>query len=101
MEEDGFKIPSSLLKQLDECSSGGFVLFSFDGKGNPQVHSKSDDSLNAMAVQGFISDWSKAMSRISVDNTTQILKNKINDEDTAEEDSQWDESFLDDDEEEF
>mgnify|MGYP001568221865 FL=1 len=101
MEEDGFKIPSSLLKQLDECSFGGFVLFSFDSKGNPQVHSKSDNSLNAMAVQGFISDWSKAMNRISVDNTTEILKNEINDEDIAEEDSQWDESFLDDDEEEF
>jgi hypothetical protein len=54
-----------------------------------------------MAVQGFISDWSKAMSRISVDNTTQILKNEINDEDIPEEDSQWDESFLDDEEEEF
>ena len=41
------------------------------------------------------------MSRINIDNTTQILKNEINDGDITEEDSQWDESFLDDDDEEF
>ena len=41
------------------------------------------------------------MNRINIDNTTRILKNEINDGDDTEEDSQWDESFLDDDEEEF
>jgi hypothetical protein len=103
METDGFKIPSSLLKQFDECSFGGFVLFSFDSNGNPQVHSKYDNSLNAMAIQNFISNWSSAMHDISVESTTQILKNEREEEPLqgGDDDTMWDESPFDEDEEEL
>jgi hypothetical protein len=104
METNGFKIPSSLLKQFDECSFGGFVLFSFDGDGNPQVLSKHDNSLNAMAVQNFIINWSDAMRKISVENTMQILKSEIEEplqEDADDyDDTLWDESPFDEDEDE-
>ena len=103
MEANGFKIPSSLLKQFDECSFGGFVLFSFDGNGNPQVHSKYDNSLNAMAIQNFILNWSSAMQKISVENTAQILKSEIEEEplqDGDDDDTIWGESPLGEDEEE-
>ena len=103
METNGFKIPSSLLKQFDECSFGGFILFSFDGGGNPQVHSKFDNSLNAMAVQNFIINWSESMRKISVENTMQILKSEIEEplqEDVDDDDTLWDESPFDEDEDE-
>ena len=103
MEADGFKIPSSLLKQFDECSFGGFVLFSFDGSGNPQVHSKFDNNLNAMAVQNFISNWSSAMMKISIENTMQILRSEIEEDplqDGGDDDTIWDESPFDEDEDE-
>ncbi len=75
-----FKIPSSLLKQLDECSFGGFVLFSFDGDGNPQVHSKFDNSVNAMALQQFVSNWNDAVKIMNNENTLNTLSNSYDDE---------------------
>ena len=43
-----FKIPDSLLKQIDECSFGGYILFNFSNKGEPQVFTKFDNQINAM-----------------------------------------------------
>ncbi|NBW17337.1 MAG: hypothetical protein EBR82_56095 [Caulobacteraceae bacterium] len=43
-----FKIPDSLLKQIDECSFGGYILFNFSSKGEPQVFTKFDNQINAM-----------------------------------------------------
>ena len=75
-----FKMPTSLLKQLDECSYGGFVLFSFDADGNPQVHSKFDNSVNAMALQQFVSNWNDAIKMMNTENTLNTLNSCYDDE---------------------
>ena len=88
-DNKSFRMPSSILKQVDECSFGGFVLFSFDGDGNPQVHSKFDNSLNAMAVQQFVSNWIKAVEMMNCENTLNTLQGNY-DEDLPETEDTYD-----------
>ena len=38
-----FNFPDAVLKQIDECSFGGYVLFNFSNKGEPQVFTKFDN----------------------------------------------------------
>tara|TARA_Y100000310_G_scaffold344359_1_gene456724 strand:+ start:1026 stop:1310 length:285 start_codon:yes stop_codon:yes gene_type:complete len=61
------RIPDILLDQLSEWSCGGFMLFNFDEKGNPQVYSKAEDEMNAMSLQYFVSHWSNAMESMNSD----------------------------------
>ena len=61
------RIPDILLDQLSEWSCGGFMLFNFDEKGNPQVYSKAEDEMNAMSLQYFVSHWSNAMETMNSD----------------------------------
>jgi hypothetical protein len=69
MERKGFLIPQSVLKQLNEFSSGGFALFLYDDTGNPNVHTKFDTNKDAMALQIFISNWAEALNELSVKST--------------------------------
>ena len=61
-----FRIPKKLLGSIDECSFGGFVLFCFDENGEPTSYSMTDNDVNAMALQYFISNWSKAVDEANV-----------------------------------
>ena len=61
-----FRVPKELLENINECSFGGFVLFCFDEGGEPTAYSMTDDDVNAMALQYFISNWSKAIDKANV-----------------------------------
>ncbi len=69
MDKKGFKIPRTTLSQLNEFSSGGFVLFSYDENGNPCVHSQFDTNKDALAIQMFVLNWAEAMNEISLKST--------------------------------
>lgn len=69
MDKKGFKIPRSTLAQLNEFSSGGFVLFSYDDNGDPCVHSQFDSNKDALAIQMFVLNWAEAMNEISQKST--------------------------------
>jgi len=64
-----FEFPNSLLNQIEECSAGGFVLFTYDEEGLPQVHSAFDNMQNALGMQYYISNWSKAVDTINMEAT--------------------------------
>ena len=82
MDNKGFKVPTATLKQLNEFSSGGFVLFSYDGEGNPCVHSQFDTSKDALAIQMFVANWSDAMNELGSKSTVDsILRKEETDED--------------------
>lgn len=65
-----FKIPDSLLKQIDECSFGGYILFNFSSKGEPQVFTKFDNQINAMALLYYVNTWSQSVDQLNLEATT-------------------------------
>ena len=79
-----FKIPDSLLKQIDECSFGGYVLFNFSSKGEPQVYTKFDNQINAMALLYYLNTWSQSIDQLNLEATTDLIARK--DEEDSEED---------------
>ena len=83
-----FKVPDSLLKQIDECSFGGYILFNFSSKGEPQVFTKFDNQINAMALLYYVNTWSQSIDQLNLEATTdQIARtNKEDDFDDNQED---------------
>lgn len=63
-----FEIPEQFLRQIDEMSLGGFVLFTFDESGLPAVSSCFDDPIHSIAMSSFIKHWANA-----VDNAHQMM----------------------------
>ncbi len=76
-----FKIPDSLLKQIDECSFGGYILFNFSSKGDPQVFTKFDNQINAMALLYYINTWSQSIDQLNLEATTDLIARKNEEED--------------------
>lgn len=79
-----FKIPDSLLKQIDECSFGGYILFNFSNKGEPQVFTKFDNQINAMALLYYVNTWSQSIDQLNLEATTDLIARKNQDDDTEE-----------------
>jgi hypothetical protein len=71
-----FEIPEQLLNQLNECSPGGFILFSFHSNGNQQVHTKFDSPAHAAALRLYVNDWITALNNISIGVTESIILNR-------------------------
>lgn len=80
-KKKSFKIPDSLLKQIDECSFGGYILFNFSSKGEPQVFTKFDNQINAMALLYYVNTWSQSIDQLNLEATTdQIAKTNQDDD---------------------
>jgi hypothetical protein len=62
-----------LLESLNENSFGGFILFNFNAEGDPQVMTKFDNQLNAMALQQYVNYWAEAMNLLNIDCTIQNI----------------------------
>jgi hypothetical protein len=76
-----FKIPDSLLKQIDECSFGGYIMFNFSNKGEPQVFTKFDNQINAMALLYYVNTWSQSIDQLNLEATTDLIARKNLDDD--------------------
>ncbi len=85
-----FKIPDSLLKQIDECSFGGYILFNFSSKGDPQVFTKFDNQINAMALLYYINTWSQSIDQLNLEATTDLIARKNEEDDDFDEDEDKD-----------
>ena len=68
-----FNFPNNLLKQLDECSFGGYVLFNFSSKAEPQVFTKFDNQINAMALLYYLNTFHK-FALIFVDSSQMFME---------------------------
>jgi hypothetical protein len=87
-----FNFPNNLLKQLDECSFGGYILFNFNSKGEPQVFTKFDNQMNAMALLYYLGSWSSTIDQINMDATADAIlqqdnKNRNQEDDSGEEEN--------------
>lgn len=76
-----FNFPDSLLKQIDECSFGGYILFNFSSKGEPQVYTKFDNQINAMALLYYINTWSQSIDQLNLEATTDQIARKNQEDD--------------------
>ena len=56
-----------LLRQLNDHANGGFVLFYFDEDGLPHVTNNFETSAEALALQYYIQNWSKALETINIE----------------------------------
>jgi len=81
-----FNFPDALLKQIDECSFGGYVLFNFSNKGDPQVFTKFDNQINAMALLYYLNTWSQSVDQLNLEATTDLIARKNDQEDQEDED---------------
>ena len=79
-----FNFPESLLKQIDECSYGGYILFNFSAKGEPQVYTKFDNQINAMALLYYLNTWGQSIDQLNLEATTDLIARKNENEDSEE-----------------
>tara|TARA_R110000824_G_scaffold55069_14_gene151775 strand:- start:6396 stop:6659 length:264 start_codon:yes stop_codon:yes gene_type:complete len=77
---EGTRIPEPILDQLSEWSCGGYMLFTFDENGSPQVYSKAEDQRNAMSLQYLVSHWSEAMEAMDSDSFTENINQAFKEE---------------------
>jgi hypothetical protein len=61
----GFKFPKAILAQINECSKGGFILFTLNDVGDPIVHSCFDDSTAALALQYYAKNWTEVIDELN------------------------------------
>ena len=64
-----FKIPEQILSSLNEMSSGGYILFTFDQFGDPIINSQFDGQHQAAAMFCHIKQWCQALEHINLQAT--------------------------------
>ena len=69
-----FVFPSQILERINECSSGGFILFTFSKDGHPEMHSFFDGPQQAMAMQFYVENWMKATETLNISSVAQDIK---------------------------
>ncbi len=67
MAEEKKYMTKPLLRNLNERSGGGFVLFYFNEDGLPEVQNNFDTNAEALALQYYIQNWSKALEAINIE----------------------------------
>lgn len=61
-------VPRQILDQLNEHTTGGFVLFYFNSEdGTPEQVMTFDSPAHCLALQKHINDWSLAVQDLSVE----------------------------------
>jgi len=73
-ENNAFVIPEVTLNQLNEFSNGGFVLFYFNSEGYPEVYTKFDNPMCAMALQYYVEHWAEAIEAVNLDASVDAIK---------------------------
>jgi len=69
-----------LLRQVNERSCGGFVLFHFDEEGLPKVNSNFEDHPHALALQAYIKNWTEAIHILTTEAMSQSMLGPEDDE---------------------
>tara|TARA_Y100000310_G_scaffold314293_1_gene363523 strand:- start:223 stop:486 length:264 start_codon:yes stop_codon:yes gene_type:complete len=84
MGNDGFVIPKTTINQLNEFSNGGFILFYFNEDGYPEVYTKYDNPMHAMALQYYVEHWAAAIETANLDASVDAIKEDDNEEENGE-----------------
>ena len=79
-----FEFPQKILDQINECSNGGFILFTIDEDGTPVAHSQCDTMTQLLALQSYVGTWSKTMEEMSVESLVASIIPEETDDDDSE-----------------
>jgi hypothetical protein len=52
-----FKLPESILSQIEEMSGGGYIIFILDSENTPSVYESFDGIGQESQVKSFALDW--------------------------------------------
>lgn len=69
VKQKKFQIPEQLLRSLDECSGGGYVLFAFNQDGIPEPFATFDSPTHSLAAIQYISNWVDAVKATNLEMT--------------------------------
>ncbi len=81
MPQQPFEIPVEYLKQLNEFTSGGFLLLTFDEHGNPRIMARFDNYAYGMAAQKYLSNWLQASEEAQVNQMAEAMMESGDDDD--------------------
>ena len=73
------KIPKSILSQINECTGGGFILFTCDNVGEVSIDSHFDNNLFAMALTSYVKNWSEAIDQVAIENLIKGINENLDD----------------------
>jgi len=73
------KIPKSILSQINECTGGGFILFTCDNTGEVSVNSHFDNNLFAMALTAYVKSWAEAVDQVTIENLMKGINENLDD----------------------
>ena len=85
-EDNNFVIPEATINQLNEFSNGGLILFYFNAEGYPEVYTKYDNPLHAMALQYYVEHWASAIETANLDASVDAIKQEDDEEESGEQD---------------
>jgi hypothetical protein len=78
-------VTKPVLRHLNDNSGGGFILFSIDENGLPEMNSHFETNAKALALQYYIQNWGKALESINVEAMSQMMEDKGDDENDGSE----------------
>lgn len=76
-----FQIPDGILEQMNEFSSGGYLLFTFDIEGNPRIICRFDSAVHSMGAQKYLAQWLDAVNETQTENIAQAIRGNSGDDD--------------------
>ena len=56
-------------------------MFNFSSKGEPQVYTKFDNQINAMALLYYVNTWSQSVDQLNLEATTDQIARKNQEDD--------------------
>ena len=78
-------VNKSVLRHLDDNCGGGFILFTFDDGGIPQVDSNFSSNTEALAMQYYVQNWAKAMEAGTIEEMARSMFDQMPPDEEPEE----------------
>ena len=97
MKEEGFTVPKVLLRQLNETSYGGFLLFCFDETGTPRSYAQFDNEMNMFALQKSAEYWLEGINNLNAENIKCQFRESSEESPEEETRDEWHDSDEDED----
>lgn len=60
-------IPPSVLHNLNEWTTGGYIVFFVNKDGKPEIVGDLDSEITMLGLHSFISSWTKATEEVEVE----------------------------------
>lgn len=84
MSKKQFVVPDKILNEINECSGGGYILFTYDQDSAPRVYASFDSAAHGLGMQKFMQNWLSLVDTVSLESSIEELSNT---EDGDDEDS--------------